>query len=321
MSLGSPAVSAPQRTPHAAEITDFSRFRTAVSESFVPLHVTSDRPDPFRGSISHAAVDGVHFSIVSATEHTVERTPRLIADTERRYFKLGIQLEGTGLLVQDDRETLMQPGSLALYDTDRPYSLAFDGAVRCLVVMFPTHMIDLPLGAVAQLTATPLARSGGVGPVVAPFLENLAAHLDQVSGTGGGRLARNTIDLVVTMLANELDLARIETAPRQRRFAEITRYIDEHLSAADLVPGTIAAAHFISPRHLHAIFHENDTTVSTWIRRRRLEQCKRQLEDARFDDWSVMRIAGEWGFTDPAHFSRAFKAEFGCSPRHARNGR
>ncbi len=321
MSYARPAASMPPRAPNAAEITEFARFRTAVSESFVPLHVTSDRPDPFRGSISHAEADGVHFSIVSATEHTVERTPRLIADTARRYFKLGIQLEGTGLLVQDGRETLMQPGSLALYDTDRPYSLASDNAMRCLVVMFPTHMVDLPLDAVGQITATPLARSGGIGQVVAPYLENLAGHLDQLGAAGGARLARNTVDLVVTMLGNELDLARVETSPRQRRFGEITRYIDAHLATADLTPGTIAAAHFISPRHLHAIFHENGTTVSTWIRRRRLEHCKRQLDDARFDDRSVTRIADGWGFTDPAHFSRAFKAEFGCSPRDVRNRR
>ncbi|HEY0232202.1 MAG TPA: helix-turn-helix domain-containing protein, partial [Dokdonella sp.] len=33
---------------------------------------------------------------------------------------------------------------------------------------------------------------------------------------------------------------------------------------------------------------------------------------------SIFEIAWRWGFSDPAHFSRAFKTLFGCSPRACR---
>ncbi len=36
------------------------------------------------------------------------------------------------------------------------------------------------------------------------------------------------------------------------------------------------------------------------------------------DRRSISRIAEEWGFTDPPAFSRAFRHEFGVSPREAR---
>jgi AraC-like DNA-binding protein len=300
---------------------DFPRFRTAVSESFVPLEVRTDHPDRFLGSIRNVEADEVHFSIVSANQHTVERTPRLVRASTRRYFKLGVQLQGTGLLVQGARETLLQPGSLAIYDTDRPYSLAFDGDFRSLVVMFPIHLVDLPLEAVEQLTATPLDRSGGIGPLIVPHLANLAENLQLLAGPGGARLTRNTVDLVVTMLSNELALGRVEVSPRQRLFTEITQFIDENLRSPDLSPGRIASEHFISPRHLNALFHDNEATVSTWVRRRRLEECRQRLLDPAFDSRSITSIAGEWGFADAAHFSRAFRAEFGCSPREARAGR
>ncbi|UOE44400.1 helix-turn-helix domain-containing protein [Agromyces larvae] len=316
-----PTPTSPSTSPSAPaslEPLDFPAFRTAVSESFVPLKVTSDRPDPFSGSIRHAEADAVHFSIVSATEHAVERTPQLIAADPRRYYKLGLQLAGTGLLVQGGRETLLQPGSIAIYETDRPYSLAFDGDSRTLVVMFPSRLVDLPQQAVAELTATPLGTAGGMGGLVGAFLANLADRFDLVSGISGERIGRNAVDLVVTMLSNELAAGRVEVNPRQRLFAEITRFIDDRLRTGGLDPVSIAAAHYISPRHLHALFHENGTTVSTWVRRRRLEECRVRLADPAFAGRSISSIAADWGFADGAHFSRVFRAEFGRSPSDVR---
>ncbi|MGR0220573.1 AraC-like ligand-binding domain-containing protein [Agromyces sp. ZXT2-6] len=300
---------------------DFPAFRTAVSESFVPLKVTSDRPDPFAGSIRHVAAEDVHFSIVSATEHAVERTPQLVASDDRRFYKLGVQLAGTGLLVQEHRETLLEPGSISIYATDRPYSLMFDGSSRTFVMMFPSRLLDLPHRAIGELTATPLGAAGGMGDLVGTYLTSLADRLDLLAGPSGERLARNAVDMAAAMLSNELAVGSVELSPRERLFTEITRFIDANLCAPDLDPATIAAAHFISPRYLHALFHEHDTTVSTWVRRRRLEECRRRLADPAFDDRSISSVAADWGFADAAHFSRAFRAEFDCSPRDVRGSR
>lgn len=299
-------------------VLDFPQFRTAVSESFVPLHVTTDHPEPFRGTVEHAVADSVHFSIVEATDHCVKRTPALIASARRRFYKVGLQLDGTGILVQEGREALLRPGSLAIYDTDTPYSLGFEDRSRTLVVMFPAHLVDLPLEAVGELTATPLERSGGIGPLVAAHLTNLAGDLDAVHGPAGARLARSTVDLIVTLLAHELAAGRVELDPRQRLFAEIVRFIEAHLGSRELDSTSIAAAHYVSPRHLQALFHDNDATVATWIRRRRLEECRTRLRDPASDTRSVLSIATEFGFADAAHFSRAFRAEFGCSPTEVR---
>nr|WP_291557272.1 helix-turn-helix domain-containing protein [Comamonas sp. SCN 65-56] len=40
--------------------------------------------------------------------------------------------------------------------------------------------------------------------------------------------------------------------------------------------------------------------------------------DPRASARSVSEIAFAWGFNDAAHFSRAFKNRFGCSPRDMR---
>ena len=61
--------------------------------------------------------------------------------------------------------------------------------------------------------------------------------------------------------------------------------------------------------------------MSTWIRTRRLEQCRRDLHDPAFADRPVSAVAAQWGFVDAAHFSRVFKAAFGVSPSEFRSTR
>ncbi|WP_298860453.1 helix-turn-helix domain-containing protein [uncultured Microbacterium sp.] len=298
----------------------FTQFRAAVNDSFVPLQVTSDNPGTFRGSIRHAASGGVHVAVVDADDHVVERTPALIAARPRSCFKVGMQLAGHGLLMQDGREVLLRPGMLAIYDTEQPYSLAFDGPFRSLVVMLPAADVDLPLEAVSELTAVALGdEQDGAGALILPFLRGLAEHPDALTGPVGPRLARSTVDMISTLLSQQLALRGAGADPRERLFADVLNFIDLHLAAPDLDPAAIAAAHFISQRSLHALFHENGDTVAKRVRRRRLEQCRIRLADAAYLDHSIMRIASAWGFIDAAHFSRAYRAEFGCSPSQTRS--
>jgi len=106
--------------------------------------------------------------------------------------------------------------------------------------------------------------------------------------------------------------------PRRVLRTRIHAYIDEHLGDPSLGPGPIAAAHYISTRHLHALFREEGRTVAGWIRSTRLERCRRDLLDPRQRTRSIAEIGQRWGIVDAAHLSHAFKAEFGESPSEVR---
>ena len=312
------AAAAPAESVSTLVARNISEFRAAVSESFVPLQVSTAGPDHFRGIIRGASVDEVHVNEVRATSHVVERTPELIARSDRSYFKLSLMLAGTGLLIQDDREAVLQAGDLAVYDTDRPYSLVFDDDFRTMVVMFPKHLISLPSDMIGQLTAVRISGQGGLGGMVVPYLTQLAGNLDQLAGTTGARLAHSALDLVTTVFTRELGLDGVSADPHCALVQRIRSHIDRNLASTDLGPASIASAHFISTRHLHGLFQEQGVTVSTWIRTRRLEQCRRDLLDPMLADRPVAAIAARWGFVDAAHFSRAFKSAFGISPSEYR---
>ena len=297
-------------------VTDFASWRALVSQSFVPLNVTARSTTHFQARLRSRSLGDVFVSEVGANPHTVERTPDLIAAGNEPFFKLSLQLAGTALLMQDDREAVLTPGDMAIYDTERPYTLTFDDDFRSLVLMFPQSVIDLPPDAVAQITANRIAGDEGIARVVAPFLAHLTDNMERLTSHSGLRLAHNTVDLVTTMLHSELDthVGGHNTSHRAALVHDIRAYIDDNLANPSLSPASIARANFISTRHLHGVFKDQGVTVSAWIRSRRLEHCRRDLADAIFADRPVSAIAARWGFTDASHFSRLFRSTFGEPP-------
>lgn len=308
-------------TTQAFVAEDFQTWRNIISESFVPLEVQADNHELFKARMRSRALGEVFVSQIEAKSHVVERTPNLIARGDKRYFKLSLQLAGTGLLIQDNREATLRPGDMAIYDTDRPYSLAFEQDFRTLVVMVPQAAIDLPRDVIGHLTATTISGDKGLAKVIGPFLTQLTKNMDDLSGHSGVRLMNNALDMITTLLHGELDHAHIDMAQGHRAtlLQEIRAYIDDHLSDCNLDPGSIAAANFISTRHLHGIFKEEGVTVSAWIRSRRLEHCRRDLADPLFITKPVSWIALRWGFVDASHFSRLFRATYGEAPTDFRS--
>lgn len=293
----------------------FAAWHELISESFVPLHVRASDPQNFHGQLRSRLLDELSIIEVTAAGHSVHRTPALIARSDRPYFKLNLQLAGTGLLLQDGREAILAPGDLAVYDTSRPYTVAFESDCRSLVLMFPHDSLDLPAGSVGRLTATRMAADKGLGRMISPFMTQLAENLDALSGPSGHRLAHNTVDLLSTLFAAELDTAQESPdRPHEELLGRVRRFIEANLADPELSPASVASAHFISTRHLHNIFQEAGTTVAHWIRTRRLENCRRELRDPLLAHRPVSAIAARWGFLDAAHFSRTFRAAFGEPP-------
>lgn len=298
----------------------FDHWKHLVAESFVPLAARTADVDGFRGQMRSRVLDRMSVVEVTATSHEVHRTPALIAQAGERYFKLNLQLEGTGLLIQDNREALLRPGDLAIYDTNRPYTLAFEEEARMMVVMFPCDSLSLPTDCVGQLAAVRMAGGSGLSGIVGQFIRQLSENLEVLSGPSGSRLATNALDLVSTMLHAEMDIAPDRMKPQALLAVSVREYIEANLSDPMLSPASIAAAHFISTRHLHNVFHEFGTTVASWIRSQRLDGARRELRDPLHAGKSVGAVAARWGFLDAAHFSRTFRDAFGVSPRDWRRG-
>ncbi|MEV5300665.1 cupin domain-containing protein [Amycolatopsis methanolica] len=133
-------------------------WRHVHSDAFVPLEAAAPEPS-FRGEVRIDRLGSTPVSRVDAGPHRVRRTKAMINASERGYYELGLQVRGSCLLVQDGREALLGPGNLALYDTDRPYTLAFGEPTSMAVFMFPRERLRLDAGERGRSWGSPSAAT------------------------------------------------------------------------------------------------------------------------------------------------------------------
>ncbi|RNL85312.1 AraC-like ligand-binding domain-containing protein [Halostreptopolyspora alba] len=313
----------PPHQVHSFIAHDFPEWRARMSDRFVRLRLSTRRPANFHGRLVGRNFDGISVARVRAREHEVARLPELISPEERHFVKFTLQLRGSSTVTQEGRAAVLAPGDMAVYETSRPYRLVCGDDSEILVVVFPAESLALPVGALATVTAVRIAPTRGVGSVVRSLFQQLGASVRALPESTGSRLVYQAVDLLDTLLRTELERHRDQGrgAPPEI-LARVKEYIGSHLGDPDLGPASIARSHFISVRYLHHLFESEGATVSSYIKRQRLELCRRDLVDAAYRDETVTTIAARWGFVESAHFSRAFKQRFGVPPsayrtRHA----
>src|SRR5262245_17772133 len=103
----------------------FESWRDSITSAFVPLELTALSERSFAGGLASRQVGDVQLSQVSGGALLVERTPLTIRRSDPGYFKVGLQVRGACAIDQDGRQTALDPGDFAIYDSARPYRLRF----------------------------------------------------------------------------------------------------------------------------------------------------------------------------------------------------
>ncbi|MGH8921422.1 MAG: helix-turn-helix domain-containing protein, partial [Actinomycetes bacterium] len=119
--------------------------------------------------------------------------------------------------------------------------------------------------------------------------------------------------LVASVSGNGAGEAELAAARR----VQTRKFIAAHLADPDLGPDTVAAALHISRRSLYAALGAGDGGIAAQIRRARLAAARAILADPA-DRRPIADIAAQVGLTNPAHFSRLFRRQYGGSPRELR---
>ena len=295
-------------------------WRDLIREHFVALDIHAERRDGFTGLVRTTDIGHLKVASVRSCTQGCSRTPGLARRDPDVYLQVGLIARGDATVAQDGREAVLRPGDFAVYESDRPFHWALRGDWELLVLTWPRAAVALGGGASQQLTARALSGGTGLGAIVSRMLCDLVGNPPELSATGGVRLADEVAELVTTVAGEHLRPAAPSRA-HDDLLCRIDAYIREHLADPDLGPTRIAAAHFVSTRHLHRLFARRDDTVTQQIQRLRLERCRRELLDPHADIRSITDISRRWGFPDLATFSRTFRGAYGLSPSEWRTSR
>jgi AraC-like DNA-binding protein len=165
-----------------------------------------------------------------------------------------------------------------------------------------------------------LVVQGAAGNILADYLRALEQQLPELTLEEAPHIARGTCDLIAACVApsrERMEQASSQLAQSLRR--EAKRVVDARLADPELRPEAVAEALRISRASLYKLF-EAEGGVSVFIRRRRLRAVSRLLMEPD-ERRRISELAYACGFISEAHFSRAFREEFGATPSDMRAAR
>jgi AraC-like DNA-binding protein len=302
---------------HARDWLDFWReqaSKASVAHDFDPHLETA-----FQGRIRTGTLGGLALSIIESDACTVRRTKHYIEQAVDDDLLLSLQLAGNLVLHQDGRDAITKPNDLFLLDPRRPFSLDIDNSIRTLIVKVPRWELQGRLGDVRALTARPIPHAAPLAALAGGFLSMLPERVSAFDEPTGRKVAQQALDLVALAFGQELQDARAATSTsRMTTLLRLKNIIEARLTDPDLRPAQAAAAAGISVRYANALLGHEGTSLERFIMLRRLQHCRRVLEDSAQAFRTVSDIAYSHGFSDMSHFTRRFKAQFGCSPSACR---
>lgn len=278
-------------------------------------------PRPFSASITSSRLGPLEVSRVLAEPYRVSRTRRLLSGDSDEYVLIGVQRRGVAAAVSlGGRDAIsVRPGDLTIFTSNSPYSVEYREHMESTTFLLPRRMVPVPDSDLHRLAVTTVRGDEGLGRLMSAFLIRLADTVDSYAPEVGEEVARNVPDLVATLVAERLGHDRGDADTAQRvLLLRIRFFINRNLADPQLSAESIGRAHHVSARYVQRLFQRQGTTVGRWILRRRLEECRRELERRGPRVPAVGEIAQRWGFTGQAHFSHAFRAAHGMSPREWR---
>lgn len=280
------------------------------AQELVGLRCSTYHQDGLEARQLNMDLGGLRLAEISGNSHVIDRSQEHVSATPKDSVFITQLVTGSAFFYHGNGCLRLNAGDMVVYDTAQPYLFGFETKMRQL-------LIDIPRDA---LHGHRLVGSPNLPYVVSPTAD---VNGTRVRALGG--LVRALIDdgdaddqRRDDLLSSALSLltGRESTGAALRRTA--TTYIMGRLTDPDLSVESVARAIGVSARHLNRTFAADNTTVSQFIHRQRLDGAHKELVDPAASVRRIADIAARWGFSSQAHFTRAFRREFGCTPSEMR---
>ena len=268
----------------------------------------------FDGFLEYGSLDEIKLYKLTVTPHRVMSSSEPGHQSTRGLVKAILQVRGTTLYEQMGKQVLLEPGTWMLRDMDLPYSIDIREHCECLIALIlPRSAIDNTLFDFRDLCLRRFSGTSGLGHVVHDLIHNIYQEFSELDESMAPDLSSAITQLLriylLQMCPEQTPQALCEVL-RER----VRRYIASHLRAPDLSLDQIAHAMHCTKRYLHKVFEDEDVSISEYILDLRLDRCRDALRGMTARDESITEVALSWGFSNSAHFSRAFHKRFGVSP-------
>lgn len=240
---------------------------------------------------------------------------------EGYYFALmpldgGVEIRHIGRETLGGRACEVRTSHLTLLKTSEEYEIAMSDTLDAIWLRIPARLLRAHAFAVDDLLGRPLDVEGGLGYVAKRMMCCAMVDNRGPMDRGARIFSQSLLSFLGEVIDSNLGLHSAAASLGRRKILKRAQdYIEEHIHDDELSPAQIAQGVGISGRYLSEIFAAEGSSPMRWVRQRRLELCRQELDRKKGGQQLICEIAYSMGFTNVSSFNRAFKAHFGLSPR------
>lgn len=273
--------------------------------------------DPQAGFAMHNRVwvlDGMALSCLELPPVRYMRTPALVRRDPVDHWTIAMVRRGRGVHHSAGQAVTLPPGRMQLGTMAAPFAGERGPMAWQMLFLardsFPelAGRMDSAVGAVPE---------GALAGLLADFLLGLEAHLGHATEAERPALSGSIRAMVAACLAPSRERLEEARMPIDQALLDRAKaIIRANLGAALLGPRMLCRALGLSRSRLYRLF-EAEGGVARHIQRQRLLAARAALTDPA-NALAIGPLAEQLGFADPSVFSRAYRAEFGITPRETR---
>jgi acetamidase/formamidase/AraC-like DNA-binding protein len=276
-----------------------------------------------------AADDEIYGELVSFTSGQriqfvrIAGTPQRIAidfSQEGPCFWLVLLLEGH-LVATSGATTLdVAEGDMVYGGGATRAELTLGADYRLLVIKVPHSLPALKSRSPLPTEISNLISDTATGRMLSSLLRSVADTIVEVSDDQIRPVELALPEFIAATLLDRAPAKALGGAAGGRAaiLERVFQSIEMRLADTNLSTHQIAAEHGISSRYLQKLFESHGESFGHYVKLRRLERCRLDLGSPLHAQRSISEILFQWGFNDSASFSRAFREQYGMSPREYR---
>lgn len=269
----------------------------------------------YEGTFDARSVCGLSFARIRQAPCSMSRPSRLIDSCPVDAYFLISQFSGRCGITQEGRTAYLRPGDVTLVYTRLPMEVEFSTFSVQVAVHIPAEALALDETVRARLAQTyPRA--------IALIIQKIISCGFDYNGLFDLNVRETFLDTLLLLVrgVERPEAGEARDAMSDDLYRAIQSYVSEHVMDEELTPAVIARVHNISERKLYRLFAMRGVPPSQYIRKVKLSLVAQEIAAAERSGSLITQLAYKYGFSDASNFSRAFKMEFGVSPRDYQNG-
>lgn len=294
-------------------------YMSAFAGREVPMQVSFASGENLSAWMDHWDLGpGIHMIRTQDNGIRLTRSTRHLRVAAPERIALAYSRRRAGIAVGTSSR-LLRPGDLHVNDQTLPsdYAGRGVGGAQSFIIDYEALGLPIDLGRRAVISVA----SSPVYDLFRRHIHHVCSTLDAVADNEAARLSVGsaTMDLARALLSTCVRGERsVRDLMHDTEPVRVRTYIEQHLKDRDLSPATVARANNVSLRQLYKVWDSDGPSLSEYIIATRLSHAAQDLHRPALSALSIADIARSWGFADPAHFSRRFKAGYGITPREWR---